>query len=222
MAFRAILFDLDGTLLDTLADIVDAANAALALEGLPIHPEAAYRRFIGDGVATLFRRAVPSSLASDTLVDRCMKNFQLTYGERWNVRTKPYVGIPDLLDSLTARAVLLAVLSNKPDDFTRLYGEGYLASWPFRAIIGQREGVPRKPDPAAALEIADRLEVEPAACLFVGDSVVDMKTARNAGMFPVGVTWGFQDEAALREAGAGAIIDRPFQLLEVLDGGRPR
>ncbi len=220
MRFRAILFDLDGTLLDTLADIAHAANEALALEGFPAHPEADYRRFIGEGVHMLFRRALPADRADDAMVGRCVSHFQVTYGKSWNVQTRPYAGIPELLDTLAAREMTLAVLSNKPDDFTRLIGEHYLANWPFRAIVGHREGFPRKPDPASALEIADLLAIEPASCLFVGDSAVDMRTARNAGMFPVGVTWGFQPEETLRAAGAGAIIDHPSGLLELLDDGR--
>jgi len=216
MSFRAILFDLDGTLLDTLADIAHAANEALALEGFPIHAEADYRRFIGDGVHSLFRRALESDGSDEALVGRCVARFQVTYGRSWNVRTRPYAGIAELLDTLAAREWALAVLSNKPDHFTRLYGESYLAGWPFRAVVGHREGTPRKPDPTSALEIAAHLEVEPASCLFVGDTGIDMRTARNAGMFPVGVTWGFQPEEVLREAGAGAIINHPSELLEVL------
>ena len=218
MPFQAILFDLDGTLLDTLADIAHAANEALDREGFPAHPEADYLRFIGEGVPMLFRRALPPDSSDDTRVGRCIVRFQETYGEFWNVRTKPYAGISELLDALAARGLALAVLSNKPDDFTRLYGEAYLSPWPFRAIVGQREGVPRKPDPASALQIAHRLGVDPASCLFVGDSVVDIQTARNAGMVPVGVSWGFQPVDALRAAGARAILDRPSDLLVLIEG----
>jgi phosphoglycolate phosphatase len=217
MPFQAILFDLDGTLLDTLTDIARAANEALEREGFPTHPEADYLRFVGEGVHMLFRRALPPDRADDMLIGRCVDRFQVTYGKTWNVHTKPYAGIPMLLDAVAARGLALAVLSNKPDDFTRLYGEAYLAPWPFRAIVGQREGVPRKPDPASALEIADRLGVDPASCLFVGDSVVDMQTARNAGMVPVGVSWGFQPVETLRPAGALAIIDHPSELLGLID-----
>ena len=220
MAFRAILFDLDGTLLDTLTDIAQAANQALALEGFPTHPEAAYVKFIGDGVAMLFRRALPSDLADDSTAGRCVARFQKTYGKAWNVHTKPYAGIGELLDALTARNLILAVLSNKPDDFTRLYGESYLAPWAFRVVMGHRAGVARKPDPASALEIATLLGVEPGSCVFVGDSGVDMETGRNAGMVPVGVSWGFQTEEILRASGARAIIHHPLELLAIVDAGQ--
>jgi phosphoglycolate phosphatase len=220
MPFRATLFDLDGTLLDTLTDIAHAANEALAMEGFPARTEADYLRFVGDGIATTLRRALPPDRADDALVGRCEANFQVTYGRGWNVHTRPYAGIPELLDALSAQGILLAILSNKADDFAKQIGETYLAPWPFRAIVGLRKGVPRKPDPTAALEIAATLNVEPASCVFVGDSAVDIQTGRAAGMFPVGVSWGFQTVEMLREAGAGAIIDHPRELLELLDGDR--
>jgi phosphoglycolate phosphatase len=218
MTIHAVLFDLDGTLLDTLADIAQAANEALAVEGLPAHPDADYRDFIGDGVAMLFRRALPPGSADEARVARCVEAFQVTYSRHWDRRTRPYPGIPELLDALTARGMALAVLSNKPDDFTRMYGDRYLAPWPFRIVVGHREGVPRKPDPAGALEIAGRLGLEPAAIAYVGDSGVDMKTARGAGMYAVGVNWGFRPEEELWANGADAIIGHPFELLGVLDG----
>jgi phosphoglycolate phosphatase len=220
MAFRAILFDLDGTLLNTLADIAQAANEALTLEGFPSHSEADYLRFIGDGIATTLRRALPPDRSDDAQVERCLANFQVTYGRGWNVHTRPYDGIPELLDALVAGGIMLAILSNKGDDFAKKIGESYLARWPFRAIVGLRPGVPRKPDPTAALEIAANLGLEPASCVFVGDSAVDMLTARAAGMFPVGVAWGFQRVEMLKAANAGAIIDHPSGLLEILDRER--
>ena len=217
MAFRAILFDLDGTLLDTLTDIADAANEALALEGFPARSQADYLRFIGDGIATTLRRALPPEAVDDALVERCHAHYQVTYGKTWNAHTRPYPGIEELLDALTSRGIELAILSNKADDFARLMAETYFARWPFRTVVGERPGIPRKPDPGAALEIARTLGVEPASCVFSGDSGVDMQTGRAAGMFPVGVSWGFQSVEMLREAGAGTIIDRPGELLAILD-----
>ncbi len=219
MAIRAILFDLDGTLLDTLADIARSANEALEIQGFPTHPEADYLRFIGDGVAMLLHRALPPDRSGEAEVGRCVASFQETYGRGWNVRTRLYDGIGPLLDGLVGRGILLAVLSNKPDDFTRRFGETYLAPWPFRAVVGHRAGSPRKPDPSSALEIAEGLGVEPSECAFVGDSVVDIETALAAGMTPIGVSWGFQPVEALREAGAEAILDEPEKLLDRLGPG---
>ena len=153
MQVRAVLFDLDGTLLDTLADIADAANGVLRSRGFPEHPPEAFRAFIGEGVAVLFLRALPPDRVSDELVARCVEEFRAAYAKNWNVQTRPYEGIPALLDALTKRGLALAMLSNKPDEFTQLYADAYLARWPFAAVLGSREGVPRKPDPAGALEV---------------------------------------------------------------------
>ncbi|MFO0892469.1 MAG: HAD-IA family hydrolase [Isosphaeraceae bacterium] len=184
---RAVLFDLDGTLLDTLEDIARSANEVLEGLNFPRHPADAYRRFIGDGVGNLFHRAIVEGSAGDAdlvepaLIARCVDGFRESYGRGWNVATRPYEGIPELLDALAARALGLAVLSNKPDAFTRQCVDEYLSSWPFAVVFGERAGVPRKPDPAAALDVAARLGVPPGAVLYVGDSSVDMETARRAG-----------------------------------------
>jgi phosphoglycolate phosphatase len=222
MRFQAVLFDLDGTLLDTLEDIAQAANDVLVALDLPVHSPVAYRRFIGDGVATLFRRALPPDRVGPEVVDRCVAGFRETYGKCWNVRTHPFDGIPELLDDLAARGLDLALLSNKPDDFTRLAVAEYLSRWPFRAVLGERAGVPRKPDPAGALEIARRLGLPAERFLYVGDTGMDMETARRAGMFPVGVAWGFRPIEELRSSGAGAVIERPAELLELLEVEGPR
>jgi phosphoglycolate phosphatase len=215
MTARAIVFDLDGTLLDTLDDIADSANAVLAAEGFPPHTPADYRRFIGEGVAVLFARALPED--DPEAVARCVAAFPEAYGRGWNVKTRPYDGIPALLDALTARGLPLAVLSNKPDAFTRLCVAEYLAAWEFRQVLGQRAGVPRKPDPAGAVEIAERLGVSAGDCLYVGDSAIDVETARRARMRPVGVSWGFRPVVELTQAGAEVILDRPADLLGLLE-----
>lgn len=215
MTTRAVLFDLDGTLLDTLADIAHAANAVLAAGGFPTHEPADYRRFIGDGVPVLFRKALPEDQGDR--VDDCVEAFREFYGRAWDVRTRPYPGIPELLDELTGRGLILGVLSNKPDDFTRLYAEKYLSRWPFNAVRGARERVPRKPDPAAAWEVAAELGVATSEILYLGDSGVDMETARRAGMWGLGASWGFRPVEELHEAGARAVIDHPSELLTYLD-----
>ena len=217
MPAQAVLFDLDGTLLDTLADIAAAANAALTLEAMPTLPDAAYRQFIGDGVDMLFRRALPADQEHDSArIDRCVAGFHATYATSWNVASQPYRGIPELLDALVALGLPLAILSNKPDEFTRLCADFYLAAWPWRVVVGQRAGIPRKPDPTAALTIADHIGIAPADIVYVGDSSVDMRTARAAGMKAVGVSWGFRTVEELRATGASAIIDHPTELLGLL------
>ena len=221
MDTRAVLFDLDGTLLDSVADIAHAANEVLGNLELPTHPADAYRHFIGDGVAMLFRRALPADEQDVALVDRCVADFRGTYARTWDVRTRPYDGIPELLDALTARGVPLALLSNKPEEFTRKCAERFLDRWPFRAVVGQREGVPPKPDPAGAVAIAGRLEIPAERFLYLGDTAVDMKTATGAGMRPIGAAWGFRPVEELWSAGAAAVIDHPGELLNHLDGSAP-
>ena len=222
MPVRAILFDLDGTLLDTLEDIAAAANLALERQGLPTHPPEAYRQFIGGGVALLCQRALPAARRADeALIARCVDDFRAAYDLCWNVRTRPFDGIPPLLDALTARGLPLAVLSNKPNDFTRRCADQYLLHWPFPAVLGQRDGVPPKPDPAGALEVATLLNLPARDILYVGDSAVDMETARRAGMRPIGVAWGFRPTAELLASGAEAIIDHPAGLLDLLGDRAP-
>ena len=215
---RAVLFDLDGTLLDSLEDIARSANLVLASQGFPGHPADAYRRFIGEGVGTLFQRAFPEDVDVDdrTLVARCVDGFREAYGRGWNVATQLYDGIPELLDALDASALSLAILSNKPDVFTRQCVDEYLKRWRFVVVFGDREGIPRKPDPAGALEIAARLGVEPGAIAYVGDSSVDMTTARRAGMIAIGVAWGFRPVDELWSSGADHVIAHPLELLDLL------
>jgi len=218
MGFQAVIFDLDGTLLNTLADIADSANSVLSRHGFPTHVSDAYRYFIGDGVTMLMTRALPAEERTDDVVADCATGFRETYHRTWNVNTRPYMGIAELLDALSARDVKMAVLSNKPDDFTRLCVHEFLADWPFEIILGLRHGVPQKPDPTGALEIAEHLGMSPDRILYLGDSAVDMKTAVNAGMFPMGALWGFRPLEELLENGAQAVIKEPMELLDYLDG----
>lgn len=217
--YRAVVFDLDGTLLDSLADIGEAANSVLSRLGFPAHALGEYRRFVGDGVAVLFHRALTADRRTDDIITHCVGEFQIAYGLSWNVHTKPYMGIPELLNSLTERGLKLAVLSNKPHEFALRCVEHYFPAR-FEAVFGQREGVPRKPDPAAAFEIAQCLGIAVGEIVYVGDSAVDMETALNAGMRPIGVAWGFRSVDELRAAGAATVIAQPLELLGFLDGPR--
>jgi phosphoglycolate phosphatase len=216
--FRAVIFDLDGTLLDTLADIGNSANAALAELGHPTHPLEAYKTFVGDGVRVLFQRILPESARSAEQIELGAQKFAEIYRTGWNVLSQPYAGVRSLLEELRRRELPLAVLSNKPQAFTELCVAHFLADWKFAAVLGQREGIPCKPDPAAALEIAARVGVAPQACLYLGDTSVDMQTATRAGMFPVGAAWGFRSVQELREHGATVIVHHPCDLLDLLDG----
>lgn len=217
MNLRAVLFDLDGTLLDTLEDIGRSANESLREGGFPPHPIEDYRRFIGDGVAVLFQRALPEGASTDPeIVASRVAAFGRIYDAGWDVASRPYPGIAGLLDALRDRAVPMGVLSNKPDVFTRKCVDRFLSAWPLSPAFGQREGVPRKPDPAGAIEAAAAMGVAPAEVLYLGDSSVDMLTATRAGMFAVGAAWGFRSVEELREHGARAIVRHPSEVLALL------
>jgi len=208
------MFDLDGTLLDTLADIGEAANRVLVQRGFAPHPLDSYRYFVGEGLRVLIERSVPGGTCSDELLAAYAEEFRQAYAESWNVHTRPYEGIEELLSALVARGVRLAVLSNKPDAFTKSCVEEYLARFPFEWVLGQRDGTPRKPDPAGALEIAAAMDLPPGRFLYLGDTAVDMQTALAAGMFPVGALWGFRPLSELQSGGAQAVIERPGELLQ--------
>jgi phosphoglycolate phosphatase len=218
MRFSAVLFDLDGTLLDTLQDLADSANEALARHGFPAHPRDAYRYFVGDGVAMLFLRALPPEGRRQDVIAHCSETFREVYGWRWNALTRPYDGILELLRRLTARQVALAVLSNKPDDFTRRCVAELLPGHAFAVVLGQRPEIPLKPDPTGALEIRERLGVPSERIAYVGDTATDMQTAMAAGMFRVGALWGFRTRAELLAGGAEVLISHPLDLLEVVAG----
>jgi phosphoglycolate phosphatase len=219
MRFDAVIFDLDGTLLDTLADIAGAANAVLADLGYPTHPVDAYRQMVGEGVGVLFQRAVPKEDRTESLIDRCIEGFYGAYARQWDVETRPYEGVPELLAALVARRVKMAVLSNKPDVFTKRCVAKYFPGSRLHPVLGQRDRVPRKPDPAGALEIAEQLAVPVERCIFLGDTAVDIRTAVAAGMYPVGALWGFRPRDELVLGGARALVREPAELLAVIGRG---
>ena len=217
MQVKAVLFDLDGTLLDTLEDHARAANRVLQSRGFQPHDVDVYRYFIGDGVKMLVTRALPKEQRKEAVIDACVAEFREDYGRNSMVKTIPYKGIPELLDKLGARKLKLAILSNKPHDLTGRIVAELLPDRNFSAVFGQRDNVPRKPDPSGALEIAHLLNIPPAAFLYVGDSAVDMKTAIAAGMFPVGVLWGFRPMRELQKNGAKALSERPADIMRTID-----
>jgi len=216
MAVRAVLFDLDGTLLDSLADIGESMNFVLREMGLGQHPLTDYRHFVGDGVTVLATRALPPDRRDDATVAACVARMRLVYGGRTTLKTRPYDGIPALLEELEERGIATAVLSNKPHDLTVGLVAELLGGWSFAVVFGERSGVPRKPDPAGAVEVAGRLGLEADSVLYVGDTPTDMATARAAGMRAVGATWGFRGEAELRAAGADFIVGHPLEIVPLL------
>ena len=211
MHIKAAVFDLDGTLTNTLNDIATAMNRALRIHGLPEFPVEAYRYLVGDGAKMLARRAVRDRL---DMAETVRQEYQAYYQEHTLDTTQPYPGIPELLRGLTERGIQVCVLSNKPHADTCGVVRHFFPEIPFAQIRGQVEGVPVKPDPTGALMIADALGLKPEEFVYLGDTNVDMRTARKAGMHPVGVTWGFRTAEELTEAGAERLIGNPTDLLE--------
>lgn len=218
LMIKAVIFDLDGTLLDTLGDIAAAGNAVLRKRGLPEHEAEAYKRFIGDGMRNLARRIFPAdhTPTDGPDLDEALADYKAEYARHWRDTTKPYDGIPELLDALVDRGIKLGIVSNKAHEFTGECVSEFVGGWPWSAVIGQRDGIPHKPDPTGALEAAREMGVAPEACAFVGDSGVDMQTGSGAGMKAVGVLWGFRGAEELRENGASALIETPSELLNEL------
>ena len=216
MRFKAVCFDLDGTLLDSLTDLADCSNSLLLKRGFPEHPVDAYRYFVGDGAKMLMTRVLPEEVRNESIIEECRQDFETAYRKCWDQQTLPYKDIPELLDALNDRQLKLTVLSNKPNEFTLLMVEKLLADWKFEMVLGQRQGVPRKPDPAGMLEICQKLEIPADKFLYLGDTATDMKTAVAAGCFPVGVLWGFRTEEELRDNGASAIVKTPLDVLDLL------
>ncbi len=210
---RAVIFDLDGTLLDTLDDLADSANEALTTAGLPTHPVDSYRTFVGEGINVLVQQIIPPERCDDDTLAKVILLYRAAYGKRWNRKTVPYPGIVEMLSTLKSRGILMAVLSNKPQAFTTLCIDHHLRGHAFHPILGQRESVPRKPHPAGALEIAATLSVAPGECLFIGDTKIDMETAVRAGMIPIGVSWGFRPVEELTGNGARQIVHSPAEIV---------
>lgn len=209
-----VIFDMDGTLLDTLEDLADAVNEGLAVCGYPSRTLEEIRYFIGNGVRRLITEAVPEG-TSEADIETCIAAFKEYYAQHWQDKTVPYKGILELLSELKKRGVKTAVISNKYDQAVLQLCKDYFPE-SFDVARGEREGVPRKPAPDGIYAILEELGSEKKNAVYVGDSEVDMATAQNAGLASVGVTWGFRDRQLLEEKKADYIIDRPEELLKIV------
>ncbi len=212
---KAFIFDLDGTLINSLDDLADAVNLMLAKHGYPTRPLELFPQYIGEGVHKLVERALPLEARSPDEVATLVADYQRHYSATWNNKTRAYDGITDVLETLRQRGLKIAVLSNKPHHFTKLCCDQFFPAGIFDAVLGAREDVPRKPHPQAAHELASQLGLSTSDCAYVGDSGLDMQFAVNAGMYPAGVLWGFRSAEELRENGAQKLISRPDELLEL-------
>lgn len=208
------MFDLDGTLADSLADLATATNTALEALGCPIHPREKYRQIVGDGARVLCERALPAD--RHDLLDETLRRMRAHYDAHCFDETRLYAGIPELVSELHRRGYRLAVFSNKPDIFTKRMIAHYFQPNPFAAVRGQQTNVPLKPDPTGALEIARELNIPANEWLYLGDTNTDMLTAKAAGMTAVGVLWGFRDREELVGSGAEEIVAAPAEVLKLL------
>lgn len=213
MSYSSIIFDLDGTLLDTLQDIATTSNAVLAGYGYPLHAKEEYRHFVGDGLTTLMTRITPEGTGKP-IIDECCARFIRLYAKNWKRNCAPYDGVVEMLRVLREKSFHLAVLSNKPHSFAAIFVDEFFPGNIFSQVYGERDGFAKKPDPGVALAIAEQLGSVPGETVFVGDTGVDMRTGKAAGMLTVGVTWGFRSITELKEHHADIIINSPMELLQ--------
>ena len=213
---KLVIFDLDGTLLNTIADLAQSTNHALQALGYPTHPEEAYNFMVGNGINKLFERALPEGEKSEENVLRVRREF-IPYYDRHNAdKSRPYPGIPELLEQLQAEGVRLAVASNKYQAATTKLIARYFPDIRFTAVFGQREGINVKPDPTIVHDILDATHIAPEEVLYVGDSGVDMQTAANAGVTACGVTWGFRPRTELEAFHPAYIVDRADEIFGII------
>ena len=213
---KLVIFDLDGTLLNTIEDLGNAANYALSQNGYPTHSLASYPFFVGNGVRNLIRKALPDDMRTDSIIESLLKDFKEYYNEHNTDCTKPYDGIEELLRNLQDNGVKIAVASNKYQQATEKIIAHYFGDIDFVAVYGQREGVNVKPDPSVVFSILSDAKVPKSEVLYVGDSGVDMETARRACVDSVGVTWGFRSEKELNEYHADMIVNKASDIFDVV------
>lgn len=213
---KLAIFDLDGTLLNTIEDLGYAANHALQAHGYPTHSIASYPFFVGNGVRRLIERVLPEDARTEATIDRLLVTFKEYYNDHNTDYTKPYEGIPELLSLLSSRGVAIAVASNKYQAATEKLISHFFPTLSFIAVEGQKEGVPVKPDPSIVFEILAKAKTPKVDTIYIGDSGVDMETARRACVDSVGVTWGFRPEKELVENHADTIVNSPGDIAKLI------
>ena len=211
--FKAYIFDLDGTLIDSLADIAESINRMLDARGYPRCEKDVFKQMVGDGMEKLVERALPEDARSEELIKACTAEYRALYDELWNDQTRPYEGVVEVLTTLKAGGAKLGVISNKAHRFTLPMTQHFFGTAMFDYILGQRDEVPRKPDAAAGREMATFLGLQASEMAYIGDSGIDMAFAKNSGMRAVGVRWGFRTEKELIEHGADLLVSHPSELV---------
>ena len=216
MRYKGVIFDLDGTLVNSLEDIADSMNTVLKKYGFPTHDVDAYKAFVGHGMTQLVMRALPEDARDEARIALYRDALLAQYGENYLRKTRPYDGIFDLLTELSRVNIKLAVFSNKVDHFTKKMIAELFPAHRFSVVLGSGPLLPEKPDPKGVLLISSDLEVPPGNLIYVGDSDVDMQTARKAGMSPAGALWGFRTKEELLENGAEFLLSHPLDLLPIV------
>jgi phosphoglycolate phosphatase len=211
---KALIFDLDGTLIDSLADLAESVNRMLDQQGHPRQPLEVFPQFIGEGVRQLVQRALPTDQQQPDYIDHCVDLYKAHYAQLWHDQTRPYPHILSTLTALKERGTHLACISNKTHHFTTLCCQHFFPHT-FEVILGQRSGIPAKPAPDAAKECAGTLQLALTDCAYIGDSGIDMQFAKNSGMTAIGVSWGFRSREELLSHGADQIIHQATDLLHL-------
>lgn len=217
LMIKAVIFDLDGTLVDTIEDIAAAVNAAMKKFGFPERGSGEMYLMVGNGMRNLIGKAVPENVTDQAVIDACTAEAAKAYGEKPAVFTRPYPGIDRLLERLREKGIPAAIISNKPHFLTTMVVDALFPGYGFRVVQGEKPGIPRKPDPTAPLSIASALGASPGEVLYIGDSDVDMHTARAAGFRSLGAAWGFRGREELEAAGAQAIAETPADALRFIE-----
>jgi len=213
--FKGAIFDLDGTLLDTLSDLRDSVNEVLATFGHPPHSEERYKMTVGRGFRDLLTRSFPEGSFTDKTIDEALRRFILVYDRNYNNKTQPYPGIVEMLETLAERKIKMGVNSNKRSDYSSSLIQAHFPGVPFVGVFGEREGIPRKPDPHTALELSRLMDLSPENIIYIGDSKTDIQTGKNAGMGTAGVSWGFTGIDGLAMSDAEYIVKSAREIVEL-------
>lgn len=213
MEYKAVMFDLDGTLLDTIDDLADSMNIVLQRYGFPSYNVNDYCNFIGSGLKHLVNMSLPEAVRNEANINKFTEELNDEYRRLWDNKTKIYEGVEELLNELEEKSITKVILSNKPDEFVQVICKKYFSKWDFKYISGSFSDKPRKPNPKMAIEITRKLDIKPEHFVYMGDSGIDMKTANAAGMYAVGCLWGFREADELLKYGAKKLISSPYELL---------
>ncbi len=216
--YDVCIFDLDGTLIDSLGDLADSCNRALRLHGMPVHDIDKYRYFVGSGIKNLIRRSLAEKGSDEKLVDSVFLSFNSIYEANCLVRTKPYSNIKQMLMRIKQQGVKVCVLSNKSDEFSKMITDRLFDEGTFDIVWGKKPDYPIKPDPTSLHAMLDMLSMSREKCLYIGDSDVDCITAQNAGVDFMGVEWGFRGREELLSAGAKVIASSPWDIAKAVCG----